>query len=242
MYMKLSKSIFYLVCFLMSAFIFRNDACELYIPEKAGAEYDLTHYDNKERPTVLAKYKVLSNSQVGSRTVVRVQYETLSFDKPEQGSTKGEFEAYCEGDKFHFNLSSYSMPNNMQQMKDMELKMQGDMVYLPAKPQVGQDLSGGTATFEMVAKNSPKMPINLNVKTTMTYLSRKVDSFEKITTPAGSFDCFKIVSDVEVKIAFAKFQAKTSEWVAKGVGLIKSETIDKKGKRVGYSLLTRLKK
>lgn len=67
--------------------------------------------------------------------------------------------------------------------------------------------------------------------------NRKVEAFESVTTPTGTFDCYKLTYDMDVK-SIMKMTVKATQWVAKNVGAVKTESLDKNGKLVGYSLLT----
>jgi hypothetical protein len=60
---------------------------------------------------------------------------------------------------------------------------------------------------------------------------------ETLNTPAGKFDCFKISQKVFMK-TLGKIEINSIEWYSEDVGMVKSETYDKKGKLKTYSLLT----
>jgi hypothetical protein len=72
-------------------------------------------------------------------------------------------------------------------------------------------------------------------------ISRKVEKKESITTSAGTFECFKIVSESEMKMMVKK-TSKTAVWFAKGVGMVKMESYNKKNEVEASMLLTKLEK
>ena len=84
-----------------------------------------------------------------------------------------------------------------------------------------------------------------NMTMTIKILNRKVESKESITTPAGTFSCFKITYDMEssTKIMGMNTNVKLSsiDYLAEGIGVVKTESYDKKGELSGYSLLTAYK-
>lgn len=53
---------------------------------------------------------------------------------------------------------------------------------------------------------------------------------EKVDTPAGSFECVKINTENQGDVLKARRPQYTTEWYAKGIGLVKSESYDKRGK------------
>ncbi|MCB0580266.1 MAG: hypothetical protein KDD10_13265, partial [Phaeodactylibacter sp.] len=58
----------------------------------------------------------------------------------------------------------------------------------------------------------------------------KVEAFEAVTTPAGTFECVKITEDVDSKMAFVNTTGKNKSWYAKNIGLVRQEVFDEKGK------------
>jgi hypothetical protein len=76
--------------------------------------------------------------------------------------------------------------------------------------------------------------------TTKVY-NRKVEAIEKVTTEAGTFECYKISYDVFVD-GMIDFNSKGIEWIARDVGAVRSETYNKNGKLTGYTELIKLEK
>jgi hypothetical protein len=118
-------------------------------------------------------------------------------------------------------------------LNDAVVSQQG----IPSTLSVGQALKDGQVT--MTATNSP-----VPMKITVNVVDRKVVAKESIQTPAGKFDCLKITSKSIVKnqmgIAMT-FEFSATEWIAPKVGLVKSESYDKKGKLSGSSVLSMVK-
>ena len=79
--------------------------------------------------------------------------------------------------------------------------------------------------------------MNMNIK----ILNRKVEASESVNTLAGTFDCYKITYDMEMK-SIINITTKGAEWIAKGVGVVKTEQYDKKGNLTGYTLLSKFEK
>ena len=65
---------------------------------------------------------------------------------------------------------------------------------------------------------------------------------ERISTTAGKFDCIKISYMRRTKVVLKSTNERVVEWYAKGVGLVKSETYDMKGRVAGKTLLVKIKK
>jgi len=76
---------------------------------------------------------------------------------------------------------------------------------------------------------------------TIAITNRKVEAVENVTTPAGTFECYKISYDIDTKMMFT-VKVKGVEWYAKNVGLVKSESYSTDGKLMGSNLLVGVKK
>lgn len=101
----------------------------------------------------------------------------------------------------------------------MAVDITSDVPFIPSNLSVGQELSTGT------------MIINMNgIETTQEISSHKVVGQEEINTPAGTFDCFVVEQEYVAKVAFMKVKGSQKIWYARGVGNVKTETYDKKGK------------
>ena len=76
--------------------------------------------------------------------------------------------------------------------------------------------------------------------TTKVY-NRKVEAIEKITTEAGTFECYKITYDVFTD-AMIDINTKGIDWIARDVGTVRTENYNKNGKLTGYTELIKLEK
>lgn len=72
-------------------------------------------------------------------------------------------------------------------------------------------------------------------------LKGKYKGRETIHTPAGDFDCIKIYTEQKGKVMFISETEYSIDWYAKNIGLVKSETITKKGKVLSTTLLYAIK-
>ena len=110
------------------------------------------------------------------------------------------------------------------------MSIEGTNLELPKNLKVGQSLKD--AEIIMHIDSSPmKMTFKVNI------IERMVLAEEHLNTPADEFDCFKISQKIYLK-AMIKIETSTIEWYSYKVGMVKSETYNKKGKLKEYSLLT----
>lgn len=63
---------------------------------------------------------------------------------------------------------------------------------------------------------------------------------EQVNTTAGNFDCIKVSYLKREKILLKTTTLRVTKWYAKGIGLVKSEAYDMKGKIYGKTLLVKV--
>ncbi|MEK6476080.1 hypothetical protein WJR50_01055 [Catalinimonas sp. 4WD22] len=205
-----------------------------------GTEFEMTTYDKKDRPqsrTVNVISDISENNGVYEAT-----FKSKIYDKKDKLVTEGEFVILCEGNTLKIDMQR--MLNSMEQMQayeNMEVEAEGDFMELPSDLEVGQSLSDAhtTMTVKMGEANATMSKIDIDIN------NRKVEAQEDITTPAGTFNCYKISYNTDMDMKVMGFGNKSSygnaEWIAENVGTVRSENYDKKGNLNSYTLLTAYK-
>jgi hypothetical protein len=218
--------------FFMYSFSSFGQDCNLFIPERIGSIVETTSFDKKGKETGINTLTVknIESTPQGKKITV----ENVSKQKKGDEATKADFVMYCKNGRFIVDMKQFvpQDPNS----QNANAKIEASEMDYPLNMQVGQALSDGHISISMTAEGMP-MPM----VTTVDITNRKITGQEEIVTAAGSFNCFKIEYNVSMKMMF-KMSMKATEWVAVGVGTVKSETYDSNGKLVGYNLLTRLVK
>jgi hypothetical protein len=80
------------------------------------------------------------------------------------------------------------------------------------------------------------MGLNFNAE----ILSHKVTGREELTTPAGTFKCYIVEMVSQTRIFGQKAISSTKNWYARGVGSVKSETMDENGNITSSQLLIKM--
>ncbi len=203
--------------------------CDAYFPMKEGAYIETRSFDAKDKLQGFSKMTVLQKQTAGIRTSVIA--EVKSYDDKEKELMSTQMEVYCENGVFYIDMRKFLDQQTMESFKDMEVAMETENMEFPSNLAAGQTLKDARIT---VSASSGGMKLfSMNVWVT----NRKVEAIEDITTPAGTFTCYRITSDVETKMMM-KISVKSVEWYAKNVGTVRSESYNNKGKLTGYTLLT----
>lgn len=222
----------YFVLFCLISFEISAQQCNDFYSYKTGTSIEYIHNNAKGKLESVSRMTV---SDVSTQNgVVSLKTDNVFYDDKEKETYKFQQTYYCQDGNITFDMSNMFDPKTLESYKDMQVTMTSDKLDLPNSLSVGQTLKEGIAT--MVISNQGMKLMTMTVRV----YNRKVESQETITVPAGSYNCYKITYDVESKVMF-KVQGKAAEWYAKGVGMVKQETYDAKGKITGSTLLKSIK-
>lgn len=206
--------------------------CVFYCPVKEGTKTETKNYNAKDKLQGTNKQTILSKKVTGNDVAVTIKSE--SYDDKDKLQLSKDLTFECKNGVFYFDMQNLLDPKTMEGYKDMEVKMTATNLEMPSAPKAGTTLADGN--IQMAIANQGITLMNMNIKV----YNRKIEAIEKITTPAGTFECYKITYDVETKMMF-KIQTKGIDWIAKEVGTVRSENYDSKGKLVGYNILSSIK-
>jgi hypothetical protein len=207
--------------------------CEGYFSIADQSELEYSHYDKKEKMSGRSIHKVSETKSTADG--IEATVATEFYDDKGELVQSGSFGMRCTDDKIYIDMSNMVPAEMTASLQDMEMEMSGDYMEFPNHPVAGQSLPDGNLT--MIAKMDGTPVMNMTVHVT----DRKIEGFETITTPAGTFECMKYSESSETKMIF-KIQSKSITWYAKNIGMVKTESYDDKGKLQGYTLLTGYKK
>lgn len=206
--------------------------CVSYFPVKEGTVIENQHFNAKDKLESSDKQTVLTKATTVGGWEITVKSESYDEKNTLQFSKNLKYE--CKNGIFIFDMQNFLDPQTASAYKDMQVTMTAKNLEFEGSLSAGKSLPDGN--IEMKVQNQGMTLMNMTVNVT----NRKVEANEKITTPAGTFDCYKITYDVETKVMF-KVVGKGIDWIAKEVGVVRSETYDSKGKLNSYSVLSSIK-
>ena len=223
-----TKILILISVFFISFTSVSQNACKAYYPFEEGTKFEITNYNKKGKKEGVVKYEV-TNVDGNVATI-----KTIIHDAKGKEVTTMDYQIICDGNKVSIDFKSMMNPDLFKQYKGMEMDITGTNVELPNNLQVGQSLKDANMNME-IDMGAMKMNMSIDM------LNRKVDKKESITTPAGTYDCFALSYDSEMKMGM-KMTFKFKEWIAEGVGVVRNESYNKNGKLMGYSELTSFSK
>lgn len=207
--------------------------CNQFYPLENGSYWEMETYNAKGKLSSKNQQKVITYN--GTNSGFAATINSTTFNEKGKELMKGDLEIKCDAGTIYIDMRNFINEDQMKALGSYDLKVESENLEIPSGLSVGQALKNGTVT--LIATNSP-MPMKMTVNIT----DRKVEGKESITTPAGTFDCFKISSKATFKNQMGinmTFEFSNMEWLAPKVGMVKTESYNKNGKLNGTTLLTK---
>ncbi|WP_114790187.1 hypothetical protein U0035_12880 [Niabella yanshanensis] len=176
-------------------------------------------YDRKGNQDGKYVYKVSGVAKTGGTTSANVKSEV--FDKKGKLLGGGAGTMQCKSGQLLIDMKMMMNPQQTQQFKNAEVDGKGAFMEYPSSLHVGETLSD--ASFNMDMKAESGLMANISIDIT----NRKVEAKEKITTPAGSWDAYKITYDSKMIMNMGiaiPVKMQMTEWFVPDFGVVKSSS------------------
>ncbi len=203
--------------------------CNPYFLLEEGRKWTSANYNAKDKYQGKQSYEVLSLSEEDGKLTANVML--ISYDKKDKVVMEKEVEFTCKDGVVELDMSKYIPEETMEGFKNMDVEMEFEAITIPDNLEVGQYLEDGGVNMTI----SGPMQMNMAIK----IQDRKVMAKETIEVPAGTYEAWKINSIVKMDMMMTR-ETKNVEWIAKNVGLVRSEQYDKNGDLNCYSVLTEI--
>jgi len=217
--------------FLPASFINAQD-CSLYFPERVGSTREMKFYDQRDRLSSISRQEILEKVESGNDLKIKVR--STNYTSDEEVVHSAELELECRDGVFVFDMRDFLDPNTRAQYEEMGIEISTDNLVYPANLQAGAQLPDSEITMQVKSGAATLLTVSVAMS------NRKVEGIEDVTTDAGTFTCYKISYDITSKAGFITSNSSAVEWLADGVGLVRSESYNRRGRLTGYSVLTGL--
>lgn len=191
--------------------------CKNYYYLQNNKTVEMSIYDKKGDLNGRLVYTVSGVANTGNLTTANVQSEM--FDKKGKTIAKGTSVMKCNGGMMMINMKMIMPAPQTEQFSQASVKAEDFYIEYPVNMTTGDQLKDATLTMDMDNNG-------LQQSLTMTISDRKVENKEKITTPAGTWDCYKISykSKMSIKVMNVGVPVNMdgTEWYSPGFGVVKT--------------------
>ncbi len=210
-------------------------AQETFFPTTEGTVMVYNTFNKKGKQSSGARYTIKNVKKDGDN--MDITYLIESLNPKDELVYNDEITIQLRGDVLYVDMSNFVNKAAFQQDGQMpaDIKVTGNDMQLPTNISPGQTLPDANIDMEM------KMGI-MNMKMGAQVTDRKLETIEDVTVPAGTFKAYKFTSNVTATALGINMKTQNTDWYAKGIGMVKSETYNKKGKLASSTELIELKK
>lgn len=205
--------------FLVSGNLFSQDCANYYYLQNTKTiEMTISNKNGKESGKMT--YVVSDSKKSGSSVTATINSEFV--DAKGKTISKATNNVKCENGVMQMNMKTFIPAAQMEQMKSGTANATDVYLEYPANMNVGDQLKDGQFNMDYESTSGLKSSIEISIT------ERKVEGKESVTTPAGTWECYKISSQNKIvsKIAGIGIPIKMSvtEWYAPGFGVVKTES------------------
>jgi len=179
------KNILLVLIITMQSYDGKTQSCNPYfsIQEGTKSTYEFYNAKNKLVSKNVNQFKNVSGS--GTQLKATLLSELIDLKKGTvTGSSSSDWS--CNDGVIHFTMNAMAIEGVDMTNTSVEVNVEGDEMEIPASFEVGQSLKDVNYRITMAVSGLNMMDRKFQIK------NRKVESQENVTTPAGSFDCYKI--------------------------------------------------
>ncbi|SDT66563.1 hypothetical protein SAMN05216490_4713 [Mucilaginibacter mallensis] len=208
----MKKIIFIIALLLITSRMLAQD-CSQYMYMKKNKVIESTCYNEKGEVLRKVVSTVVNVTTINGTTTANVS--TKYFDKNGKPNGEKSISYKCNGGSFIMDMG-----DNSPQQGNANIKFTASSMEYPSGMKVGDRLKSVTSQVE------EKIGGVSSVATSQ--IERTVVAKENVTTPAGTWNCFKIVNKTTTTIKgykMAPFTAETTEWYVPNFGIVKVQVI-----------------
>jgi DUF3108-like len=212
------KKLFVLICISVAVNSYSQE-CNNYYYLQNKKTVEMAIYDKKGDVNGRLVYSIGEVTNSDGYLTANVQSEM--FDKKGRTIAKGNSVMKCNGGVMMINMKMIMPVPQTEQYSQASVKTQDFFIEYPTNMNKGDQLKDGNLSMEI---NNNGVPQSI----TMAIYDRKVEDKEKVTTPAGSWDSYKISykTKMSIKIMGAGIPVtmEAIEWYAPGFGVVKTQS------------------
>jgi hypothetical protein len=194
--------------------------CSNYYYLQNNKTIELTMKSRKGKDDGKVVYNIKDVKKSGGATTATLHSEI--FDKKGKSLAKSVAAVKCKGGNLMMDIRMFIPSGQGQQVDPASAKFDDVYIEYPGNMKVGDALNDGRMSGDV------KMQGGMEARMEMEITNRSVVAKESVTTPAGTWECFKITYNSKFTTRIAgigiPIKMEITEWYAPGFGLVKSES------------------
>jgi len=213
------KLLFSFSLLLICGTLFSQD-CSNYYYLQNNKTIEMTISNNKGKESGKMTYTVSDSRKSGDAVTATIHSEFV--DAKGKSITKATNNVKCVNGVMQMDMKVFIPAAQQEQIKSGTATASDVYLEYPATMNVGDQLKDGLLNMDYETASGLKSSIEVSIT------ERKVEGKETVTTPAGTWECYKITSKNKITSRIAgigiPIRMDVTEWYAPGFGVIKTES------------------
>lgn len=193
--------------------------CSNYYYFQNNKTIEMTITNNKGKESGKMIYKISDSKKNGSSVSATVNSEFI--DNKGKTGMQATNKVQCVNGVMQMDMK-FLIPAGQQQTQAGSAAASDVYLEYPADMNVGDQLKDGHLAMDSESQGGVKSSIEIDIT------NRKVEGKESVTTPAGTWECYKITSSNKITSRIAgigiPIKMDVTEWFAPGFGIVKTES------------------
>ncbi len=230
------KNLFFIGLFLTISSTIFSQKCDIYFPllENNGVQYQ--SFDRRNRPQ--GTQEMIVKEVINHSDHIEAIISTTFTDTKGRETSGFEQTVLCKGNEIILDIQSIIDQSALQGFSGAEVEISTIEIAFSNDLKVGMTLPDANLTMSSSVMGRQSMTMTFTVR------NRVVEKTETIETPAGTFNCFKITSEIHTETRIMGINredtSKSVDYWAPGVGSVRNEHYDSKDRLQSYMVLSKV--
>ncbi len=202
----------------------------VFFPTKQGTVQTFVQKNGKEKVTGYTRQTI--NNVTGNANNLTVDYTCEVLD-PKMALTSEYSKFKCAlhvvDGLVTFDLKDFAAPL-MGTANGMKVEVTGTPPEISGKLSPGDKIKDANVLVVIDAGM-------MKIKSSIVLTNSACIGVENVVTPAGTFSCYKVVQDQNTTTMGMSVKGKSTAWYAHGVGMVRCESYNQKGKLLSVNEL-----
>lgn len=189
-----------------------------YLQNNKTVEMTISNKNGKESGKMI--YTVSDSKNKGSTTTATINSEFI--DAKGKSITKATNNVKCVNGVMQMDMKVFIPAGQQGQIKSGTANASDVYLEYPATMNIGDQLKDGLLNMDYESTSGLKSSIEISIT------ERKVEGKESVTTPGGTWECYKITSNNKITSRIGgigiPIKMNVTEWYAPGFGIVKTES------------------
>ena len=194
-------------------------AQDIFFPSKQGISLVYANMDAKGKVDSYTRQTIRSVEGSGNNLSVSYVGQALDKNRKPVSDVEIPFTVTVTNGVVEWDMKSFV---SVAPGTEAFIEIEGDKIRIPSTLSPGDKLAD--------AKFTMTLNMGIKIRTEISITDQQCLAIEDVTVPAGTFKCHKVTQTSAATVMRKTTNTKTVSWYAPGLGTVKSESYDEKGK------------